>query len=154
YSDGKLGATRDEPYPNAFRYRDWVIQAFNEDLPYDLFLKAQIAADLLETPDRDRLLPALGFQALGPRMVAGVPADDRVDVVGRSMLGLTTGCAQCHDHKYDPIPTSDYYSLLGVFKSTEDIEIPLAPADQVAAYRAHRKKMDDLQAAIDDYVEK
>jgi hypothetical protein len=154
YSDGKLGATRDDPYPNAFRYRDWVIEAFNQDLPYDLFLKAQIAADVLENPDRDRLLPALGFQALGPRVVAGVAADDRVDVVGRSMLGLTTGCAQCHDHKYDPIPTSDYYSLLGVFKGTDDIELPLAPADQVDAYKSHRKQMDDLQASIDDYIEK
>src|SRR5262245_11120794 len=65
YSDGKLGATRDDPYPNAFRYRDWVIEAFNQDLPYDVFLKAQIAADLLDTPDRDRLLPGLGFPALG-----------------------------------------------------------------------------------------
>ena len=154
YSDGKLGPTRDDPYPNAFRYRDWVIEAFNQDLPYDVFLKAQIAADLLPVPNRDKLLPALGYQALGPRVVAGVPVDDRVDVVGRSMLALTTGCAQCHDHKYDPISAKDYYSLLGVFKSSEDIEIPLTSAGQVAAYKQQRKKMDDLQAAIDDYIEK
>ena len=78
YSDGKLGATRDDPYPNAFRYRDWVIEAFNQDLPYDLFLKAQIAADLVETPNRDRLLRPWVFRrsvrawwpALGPTIAS------------------------------------------------------------------------------------
>jgi hypothetical protein len=154
YADGRLGPTQDTPYPNAFRYRDWVVEAFNQDLPYDVFVKAQIAADLLDRPDREKLLPALGFQALGPRVVAGVPVDDRVDVVGRAVLGLTVACAQCHDHKYDPIPTKDYYSLLGVFKSSEDKEIPLAPAEQVEAYQKHRKKIDELQAAIDEYIEK
>jgi len=99
YADGNLGAYKDTPYPYAYRYRDWVIRAFNEDMPFDRFVKAQLAADLL--PDNKELLPALGFHALGGN------ADERVDVTTRVFLGLTVGCAQCHDHKYDPIPTKD-----------------------------------------------
>jgi hypothetical protein len=153
YSDGKLGASRDVPYPNAYRYRDWVIQAFNEDLPYDQFIKAQLAADLMNVPQRVKLLPALGFHALAPVEVAGVPVDDRVDVTSRVFLGLTAGCAQCHDHKFDPIPTKDYYSLLGVFKSSEIAEIPLAPKAEVDAYREAKKRVDQQQAQIDAFVE-
>ena len=115
------------PYPNAHLYRDWVIRAFNEDLPYDQFVTAQLAADLLDGADRVRHLPALGFLGLGPwyydnGAVEITKADerhDRVDAVSRGMLGLTVGCARCHDHKYDPIPTKDYYSLAGVFYNTE-----------------------------------
>jgi mono/diheme cytochrome c family protein len=153
YSDGKLGASHDVPYPNAYRYRDWVIQAFNEDLPYDQFIKAQLAADLMTVPQRDKLLPALGFHALAPVEVAGVPVDDRVDVTSRVFLGLTAGCAQCHDHKFDPIPTKDYYSLLGVFKSSEMTEIPLAPKTEVDAYREAKKRVDQQRAQVDAFVE-
>ncbi|MBM3775141.1 MAG: DUF1549 domain-containing protein, partial [Acidobacteria bacterium] len=148
YADGQLGASRDTPYPNAFRYRDWVIGAFNQDLPYDLFVKAQIAADLLDRPDREKLLAGLGFQALGGR------GDDQVDVTTRAFLALTAGCAQCHDHKYDPIPTRDYYSLLGVFRSSEPQEFPLAPESEVAAYQNHKRKIEQLEEAIDDFVRK
>jgi mono/diheme cytochrome c family protein len=153
YSDGKIGPSRDTPYLNAFRYRDWVIEAFNEDLPYDLFIKAQLAADLLDRKDKDKLLPALGFHALAPTEVAGVPVDDRVDVTTRVFLALTTGCAQCHDHKFDPIPTKDYYSLLGVFKSSENTEIPLAPQAEVDRYKTMKLKVARQQAEIDKFIE-
>ena len=146
YADGELGAAKDTPYPNAFRYRDWVIQALNEDMPYDRFVKAQLAADRM--PDNQKLLPALGFYALGPG------DDDRVDVTGQVFLGLTVGCARCHDHKYDPIPTKDFYSLLGIFRSTEKSEVPLAPENEVAAYKKAKKEIDDLKEDIKDFQEK
>jgi hypothetical protein len=146
YADGKLGADKDTPFPDAFRYRDWVIQAFNEDMPYNVFSKAQIAADLL--PNHDKLMAGLGFQALG----AG--ADDEVDVTTRTFLGLTVGCARCHNHKYDPIPTKDYYSLLGVFRSSEYYEYPLAPESVVEAYKAQEKKIAGVKDSVDEFVEK
>ncbi len=146
YADGDLGASKDTPFPNSFRYRDWVVEAFNQDLPYDQFVKAQIAGDLL--PGREKWLPALGFYALGPG------DDDRVDVTGQVFLGLTVGCARCHDHKYDPIPTQDFYSLLGIFRSTEKHEVPLAPDNQVAAYKKVKKEIDGLKDEIHDFQEK
>ena len=100
------------PYPNAYLYRDWVIKAFNDDLPYDQFVRAQLAGDLLGDPaTRARTLPALGFLGLGPwyydngavEITRADERHDRVDVVSRGFLGLTVGCARCHDHKYDPI---------------------------------------------------
>ena len=150
YADGQLGASKDTPYPNAFRYRDWVIQAFNDDMPYDVFVKAQIAADLLDDAggQREKLLPGLGFLALGGN------ADEKVDVTTKTFLGLTVGCAQCHDHKFDPIPTKDYYSLLGVFKSTMADEIPLTAKETVTAWKSHKKKIDELQEAVDDFIKK
>lgn len=132
YSDGAQGARDDDPYANAFRYRDWVVQAFNDDLPYDEFIRAQIAADQLPG---QKHLAALGFQALGES------DNDRVDVTTRAFLGFTVGCAQCHDHKFDPIPTKDYYSLLGVFKSSKVGEHPLVDAAVV-------KKYQDAKAAL------
>ena len=111
-------------YPNAHIYRQWVIDAFNEDLPYDRFVRLQIAADKV-ADSRPRDLAALGFLGLGPKYYdrgsAGVMADeweDRVDTVARTFLGLTVACARCHDHKLEAIPTSDYYALAGVFAST------------------------------------
>jgi Protein of unknown function (DUF1553)/Protein of unknown function (DUF1549)/Planctomycete cytochrome C len=145
YADGQLGASKDTPYENAFRYRDWVVKALNDDMPYDRFVKAQIAGDFMGDAD---LLPALGFVALG------ASADERVDVTTKTFLGLTVGCAQCHNHKYDPIPTKDYYSLLGVFKSTQSDEVPLVSKDAVEAWKKQKKKVDDLQEAIDDFVKK
>jgi mono/diheme cytochrome c family protein len=148
YADGALGASKDTPFANAYRYRDWVIQALNADMPYDVFVKAQLAADLLDSADREKLLPALGFLALGGG------ADERVDVTTKTFLGLTVGCAQCHNHKYDPIPTKDFYSLLGVFRSSQNDEIPLTTKDAVEAWKKHKKKVDDLQEAIDDFIKK
>ncbi|QDV38643.1 PSD1 and planctomycete cytochrome C domain-containing protein [Tautonia plasticadhaerens] len=118
-------------YPNAYRYRDWVIRAFNDDLPFDAFVREQLAADLID-PDDEEGLAALGFVGLGPkyyrRNSPEVMADeweDRVDVVSRGLLGLTVACARCHDHKFDPIPTEDYYALAGVFASTVMFNRPL-----------------------------
>ena len=148
YSDGQLGASKDTPFPNAYRYRDWVIQAFNDDMPYDLFVKAQIAGDLIQSEKPEKLLPGLGFYALGP------DEDDRVDVTGQVFLGLTVGCARCHDHKYDPIPTKDFYSLLGVFKSTDKYEFPLASETVVEAHKRQKKLIEEQKNAIDDFVEK
>ncbi len=126
-----VGTDRSLCYPNAYLYRDWVIRAFNEDMPYDRFVRLQLAADLIE-PDAQTHRPALGFLGLGPkyfnRKSPEVLADeweDRVDVVSRGLLGLTMACARCHDHKFDPIPTADYYALAGVFASTRMFNQPL-----------------------------
>jgi hypothetical protein len=114
-------------YPNAWRYRKWVTDAFNHNLPYDRFLKLQLAVDQLEGTNSSNLA-ALGFLGLGPkyydRQRLHVKADeweDRVDTVSRAMLGLTVACARCHDHKFDPITTRDYYAIAGVFASTRMI---------------------------------
>ena len=148
YSDGKIGTRKDTPYPNAFRYRDWVIEAFNRDLPYDQFVRAQLAADHLPESEREKHLAALGFLALSPS------GDDRVDVVTRTFLGFTVGCAKCHDHKYDPIPTKDFYSLQGVFSSSAYHEYPLAPEEQVKAYKKAEKAIADQKEDITKFVKK
>jgi hypothetical protein len=135
------------PYPNAYVYRDWVIQAFNDDIPYDQFVKAQLAGDLLDEKVRYKMLPGTGFLGLGPwyydnGAVEVTRADerhDRVDVVTRGFLGLTVACARCHDHKYDPIPQTDYYALGGVFLNTAYHEYPLVPK----AILDHYTKLED-----------
>jgi hypothetical protein len=111
-------------YPNAHRYREWVIQAFNRDLPYDRFIKLQLAADKIESTTSSNLA-ALGFLGLGPKYynrgrleVMADEWEDRVDTVTRTFLGLTVSCSRCHDHKFDPITVEDYYALAGVFAST------------------------------------
>ena len=111
-------------YPQAYRYREWVINAFNRDLPYDQFIRLQLAADKIDGDSKNFV--ALGFLGLGPKYYnrnrVDVQADeweDRVDTVSRSMLGLTVACARCHDHKFDPITTADYYAMAGVFASTK-----------------------------------
>ncbi len=115
-------------YPDAYLYRAWVIDAFNRDVPYNDFLRLQLAADKYEGCSDD--LPALGFLGLGPKYYnrnrLDVKADeweDRVDTVTRTILGLTVACARCHDHKFDPIPSSDYYALAGVFASTRMVNV-------------------------------
>ncbi len=112
----------DRNYPFAYTYRDWVIRSLNEDMPYDQFLIRQIAADLLPEPERTASLPALGFLTLGRRFLNNINdiIDDRIDVVCRGTLALTVTCARCHDHKYDPIPAADYYSLYGIFRSSRE----------------------------------
>ena len=99
--------TEERRYPYAYTYRDYVIRAFNEDLPYDQFIVQQLAADRLPLGDDKRPLAALGFLTLGRRFLNNQPdiIDDRIDVTMRGLLGLTVGCARCHDHKFDPIPT-------------------------------------------------
>jgi cytochrome c553 len=123
YGEDQAHTFQARKYPDGYRYRDWVVKAFNDDLPYDRFVMMQIAGDLLEgTEDRTDRLAALGYFALGPvyygRAVAD-ELDDRIDTLCRGFLGLTVACARCHDHKFDPIPQKDYYSLMGVFSSTE-----------------------------------
>ncbi len=111
----------DRNYPEAYRYRDWVIRALNEDLPYDEFLRYQLAADSI-AQDRPEELVAMGYLTLGRRFLNNRHdiIDDRIDVVTRGLMALTVTCARCHDHKYDPIPMADYYSLYGVFASSDE----------------------------------
>jgi len=125
------GPSRNIPYPHAWKYRDYVLDAVNNDIPYNRFIQEQIAGDLLpaETPaERDRQLTATGFLALGVKDVnqrfktrfVMDNVDEQIDAVSRSVLGLTVSCARCHDHKFDPIPVTDYYALAGIFTSTDD----------------------------------
>jgi hypothetical protein len=148
------------PYPNAYLYRDWVIKAFNDDLPYDQFVRAQLAGDLLGDDGRARRLPALGFLGLGPwyydngavEITRADERHDRVDVVSRGFLGLTVGCARCHDHKYDPIPTRDYYSLAGVFLNTSYREYPLAPKSVVDEYKEQDTKIEKKEKLLAEFM--
>jgi cytochrome c553 len=148
------------PYPNAYLYRDWVVRAFNDDMPYDAFVKAQLAADTMDEKIRVRMLPALGFLGIGPwyydnGSVEVTRADerhDRVDVVSRGFLGLTVACARCHDHKYDPIPQRDYYALAGVFLNSPYYEYPLAPKSVVDEYKAAEKKKKNKQDLLADFT--
>jgi hypothetical protein len=124
------GPSRNIPYPHAWKYRDYVIDAVNRDVPYDRFLQEQIAGDLLpakNSEERDRLATATGFLAIGAKDVnqrfkvrfVMDNVDEQIDAVTRSTLGLTVSCARCHDHKFDPIPTTDYYAMAGIFTSTD-----------------------------------
>jgi hypothetical protein len=124
----------DRNYPQAYTYRDWVIGALNDDMPYDRFVVAQLAADQLEN---QAAAPAMGFLTLGRRFINSQHdiIDDRIDVVTRGLMGLTVSCARCHDHKYDPITMDDYYALYGVFASSHEpgdqaTPLLLADADQ------------------------
>ncbi len=125
------GPSRNVPYPHAWRYRDYVIDSVNADVPFDRFVREQVAGDLLPAAtdaERNRLLVATGFLALGPKDVNQRfkvrfqmdNVDEQIDAVTRSTLALTVSCARCHDHKFDPIPTTDYYALAGIFTSTDN----------------------------------
>jgi hypothetical protein len=116
----------DRNYPQAYTYRDWVIQAFNQDMPYDQFVVAQLAADRLDDPT---VKPATGFLTLGRRFINNQHdiIDDRIDVMTRGLMGLTVSCARCHDHKYDPVSIADYYALYGVFASSREPKDEAAP---------------------------
>ena len=148
------------PYPNAYLYRDWVIKAFNDDMPYDVFVKAQLAADLMDEKSRAKMLPALGFLGQGPWFydngsVEVTRADerhDRVDVVSRGFLGLTVGCARCHNHKYDPIPTKDYYALSGVFLNTTYHEYPMVPKSVSDEYKKNEKQIEAREELLGDFM--
>jgi hypothetical protein len=156
YAEDQAHTYHARVYPNGYRYRDWVVNALNNDMPYDQFIKEQIAGDLLEGPDREKRLAALGFFALGPVYYGDKKEfdqlDDRIDTLTRGFLGLTVACARCHDHKYDPIPTTDYYSLAGVFASTEYAEAPLAPTETVRAYQLAAKAIDEQNQRIDKFL--
>jgi hypothetical protein len=128
--------TEDRSYTHAYRYRDWVIASFNSDRPFDEFIVAQLAADQTEDSESK---PAIGFLTLGRRFLKNRHdiINDRIDVVTRGLLGLTVACARCHDHKYDPIPTEDYYALYGVFASSDEQEPKDLPPVLVDAERPH-----------------
>lgn len=139
--------TADPVSPFAFTYRDYVVRTFNEDLPYDQFLIEQIAADQLGQGESSPSLAALGFITVGRRFLSNIhdTIDDRIDVVTRGTMALTVSCARCHDHKYDPIPTRDYYGLYGVFASTHEPEplpvIGISDPQAFADYQAQRDKL-------------
>ena len=156
YSDTKGYVFEEERrYPYSYTYRDWVINAFNQDLPYDQFLIDQIAADKLDRHGDDRALAAEGFLTLGRRFLNNTAdiVDDRIDVVCRGTMAMTVGCARCHDHKFDPIPQKDYYSLYSVFaNSTEPKEPPLiGEPEDTPQYEAFKKELAGREAAIEQF---
>jgi hypothetical protein len=158
YADTKGYVFFEEPnYPWAYTYRDYVIESFNKDLPYDRFVMEQLAADRTVSDDR-RPLRALGFLTVGGHFMNNAHdiIDDRIDVVARGMMGLTVGCARCHDHKFDPIPTRDYYSLYGVFASCEEPNVqPLyEPPPKTEAYEKFATEMAKREKALRDFVKR
>lgn len=142
YADDVFLSTEDKAYPNSWRYRNWVIQAFNKDMPYDTFIKAQIAGDQIGEP------AGLGFYSLSPEM-----QDDRVDATTRGFMALTVACAQCHDHKFDPIPTKDFYSLQGIFNNTKLDEVPLADEATVKVWKDRKAELDKAEETLKKFYE-
>ncbi len=143
---------QDRRYPYAYTYRDYIIRAFNEDLPYDRFIVEQLAADRLDLKEDKRALAALGFLTVGRKFNNGQDdLDDQIDVVSRGLLGLTIACARCHDHKFDAVPTEDYYSLYGVFASSKqpnDLPIIGPPAAGDTDLEAYEKELNKRKEAV------
>ncbi len=165
YADARdlIQLPADSDFREAWRYRDWVVKAFNQDLPYDKFIELQIAGDLMQPADASEIdadaLVATGMLAIADfvpgdvdkeQMVADY-VNDQVDVVGRAILGLTIACARCHDHKFDPVSTEDYYALAGIFFSTRLIpgpvpgntpliRVPLLPLAEIMAIEAQSER--------------
>jgi len=161
YADttGYMGGSRETRYPYAYTYRDYVIAAFNDDKPFDRFILEQLAADQLKLEgDEQSALAAMGFLTVGRRFMNRQHdiIDDRIDVVTRGFLGMSVACARCHDHKFDPIPTADYYSLHGVFASSEEpAELPLLgqpqPSPQYEAFlQEQAKKQQEADRWLDE----
>ena len=163
YSDSN-GVDENLVYKNAFRYRDYVIGAFNKDKPYDRFVTEQIAGDLLpaasDLETQFERWTATGFLSLGPKMLAEDDpvkmrmdiVDEQLDTLARAFMGLTVGCARCHDHKFDPIPTADYYALAGIFKSSKTMEHHKVVAEwheYVLAPASDRKRLSDHLALVE-----
>ena len=168
YADSN-GLDENTAFGNAWRYRDWVVRAFNDDLPFDRFVRMQIAGDLLPEPDDRRSaidnLVATGFLSLGPKVLAEPDkekmlvdiVDEQVDVIGKAFLAQTIGCARCHDHKFDPVPAADYYAMAGILISTRTMENlntvarvrerRLAPLAEIAASEAHAAAVRATQQA-------
>lgn len=157
YSDGFGGFLDSADLPHAWRYRDWVVAAFNQDLPYDRFVKLQIAGDQIDPASHT---VATGFFALGPtyKSDGGDPEataqarsetlDDRVDTLSRGLMAVTVSCARCHDHKFDPIPTLDYYSLAGVFNNTNVREAQTGDPEAAKRFNEHQQRVKQLQQNI------
>ena len=148
---------QDANFPWSYTYRDYVVRALNEDLPYDRFVLEQLAADLLPLGNDKRPLTALGFLTLGSGFMNNQQdvIDDRIDVVTRGLLGLTVSCARCHDHKFDPIPTEDYYSLYGVLASAIEPTVPplFEEPPRTEAYAAFAKELDERQRKLNEYLD-
>jgi len=158
YADTKGYVFQEErKYPYAYTYRDYVVDAFNNDLPFNQFIIEQIAADQLPSDGDNQRLAAMGFLTVGRRFLQdrNEIIDDRIDLVGRGLLGLTIACARCHDHKFDPIPTDDYYSLYGVFASSiEPPELPRISGgadDGSSKVKEFERKLDEARKARDDF---
>lgn len=163
YADSN-GQDENQAFVDAWRYRNYVIDAFNKDKPYDRFLSEQIAGDLLplpETPaeDNDRFAPlvATGFLELGPKVLAEKDQvkmemdiiDEQIDTFGQAFLGMTIACARCHDHKFDPISTADYYALAGIFKSTKSMQSYNTTAkynERILATEEEQRRKAELEA--------
>ena len=157
YSDtkGYVYAREEKNWVHATPYRDWVVRALNEDMPYDRFLLLQIAADRV-VPPKSPDLAAMGFLTLGRRFL-GVThdiIDDRIDVVTRGALGLTVACARCHDHKYDPIPTRDYYSLYGIFQSSAESLVPCESGETSELETLVKKNRDLMTKRREEQMER
>ncbi len=148
--------TEDAVYHNAYTYRDWVIRAMNEDLPYDQFLIQQLAADKLPLGEDRRPLAALGFLTVGRRFLNDPVFinDDRIDVTTRGLMGLTVACARCHNHKFDPISAKDYYALYGVFASSHEPNPPppISPKAVSEPFEQHNAMVRDLQSQRDNLM--
>jgi cytochrome c553 len=169
YADSN-GLDENYHYAYAWRYRDYVVDAFNRDLPYDQFLTEQLAGDLLppsaQAEENYRRTVATGFYLLGPKLLANPDKvqvladiiDEQIDVTSRAMLGVTLACARCHDHKFDPFSQKDYYAVAGIFRSTRSMinlkdrvwsERPLAPAEVAARAEAHQKALDEKKKELE-----
>jgi hypothetical protein len=174
YADS-TGMDEDNLYPHAWRYRDYVVRAFNEDTPYNEFIKQQLAGDLLPArspEERARNIVATGFLAIGPKPLAQQDrvqmiydvVDEQIDTTTKAFLGLTVACARCHDHKFDPIPTADYYGLASIFASTTAFRnqgrpgaisfLHYTPLDQAAydRYQTHRWQTLAKQMEMEDVL--
>ncbi|MEE2967487.1 MAG: PSD1 and planctomycete cytochrome C domain-containing protein [Verrucomicrobiota bacterium] len=161
YSDGHGGFGDNKALPQAWRFRDWVVNALNSDMPYDLFVKKQIAGDLLE--DKDPI--PTGFFVVGPTYNSdgGDPEakaqalaetlSDRVDTFSRAFLGLTAACARCHNHKFDPITTYDYYSLAGIFKNTRNVDAPVGDKNQIETHNSWKRAIDELNKNVNQFLD-
>jgi mono/diheme cytochrome c family protein len=159
YADTKGYVFQEERrYAFSYTYRDWVIRAFNEDLPYDQFVIQQLAGDQVATAEDPRPMAALGFLTLGRRFLNSQPdiIDDRIDVASRGLMGLTVACARCHDHKFDPISQKDYYALYGVFASSKEPppnELPVLPVERSSTDDAEfRKQLAEREAKMAEYL--
>lgn len=178
YADSN-GLDENAAHANAWRYRDYVVQSFNDDKPYDVFLTEQLAGDLLNTLDADgktdrdvqhQRIIATGYLVLGPKVLAEVDegkmemdiVDEQLDTFGRGIIGITMGCTRCHDHKFDPFEQADYYGLAGIFQSTRAMEsftkiakwneVSVATADDIARKEAHQKLIDAQKQAIEEHL--
>jgi len=172
YADSN-GLDENVAHGNAWRYRDYVVGAFNTDMPFNRFIREQVAGDLLEgggQAEKHRMLVATGFLAIGPKVLAEVDKkklemdiiDEQVETTGKAFLGMTLGCARCHDHKFDPVSTADYYAMAGIFKSTKTMddlktiakwhENEIPNPEEARRHSEHQSKIAKAKAAAEDFI--